>query len=123
MRNRLHRDTKMDKHTIFDHEQPEDDDYEPDGSQLINAITNVLTILQRNTQKYNLLNTRVPIFKGQKEPYNEFEYLRLNHIRSFQKKYTVKEKLHFFTSFFREDAIHFWQTIRLTPEITLTGIL
>ena len=61
--------------------------------------------------------------KDKKKRYNEFEHLPLNHIRLFQKKVIEEEKLQFFTSLFREDAIEFWQTIRRTPETTLREVL
>ena len=48
-RNRLHRATTMDNLITSDHEQPEDDDDEPNVTQLTNAIPNIPIMVQRNT--------------------------------------------------------------------------
>ena len=96
-RNQLHRVTTMNNLTTYDHKQPEDHkqpkdhnqpykDDESDMTQLMITITNVPTMVQRNTQKHKLLQTQVPTFKGQKERYNEFEHFLLNHIRLCQEK-------------------------------------
>ena len=85
---------------------------EPDIRQLMDAITNVPTRIQKNTWKQKLLQTQVPNIRGQKRRYNEFRHLLLNHRRPFQNEITEKEQLHIFTSFLREDAVEFWQTIR-----------
>ena len=74
-------------------------------------------------QKHKLLQTQVPTCKGQRERYSELEHLLLNHIRPFQNKITEEEKLQFFTSLLREDAVEFWQTIRVTPDTTLREFL
>ena len=106
--NRLHRATTTDSFTNFEQEQPEDDDDEPDKTHLMKAITNVPTIIQRNTQKHKLLQTEVTILERQKERYNEFEHLLLNHIHPVQNnKITEQEKLQFFKSLLREDASEF----------------
>ena len=104
-RNWIERATAMDNGTNYDQEQPEDDDDECDMTQLMNAIINVPTLTQRNTQKHKLLHTQVPTFKSQKERYNEFERLLLNHIRPFQNKITEEEKLQFFTSLLRKTPL------------------
>ena len=70
-----------------------------------------------------LHETEVFTFKGQKERYNESKHLPLNHIRLFQKKNTEEEKLQFFKSLLREDAIEFWQTILVTPDTTLREVI
>ena len=121
--NQLHRATTMDNLTIYEQEQPEGDDGEPDMTHTMNAITNVPTVIQRNTQKNEQSQNAVPRLKRQKKRYNEFEQLLLNHIRAFQNKITEEEQLQSSTSFPREDAIEFWQTIWLTPNATLREIL
>ena len=50
-RNRLHKTTTMDNFTNYDQEQSGDDDDEPHMTQLMNAITNVPTMIQWNTPK------------------------------------------------------------------------
>ena len=108
--------------TNYDQEQSEDVDNEPDLTQLMNAIKNVPTVVQGNAQKYKRLQTQVPTFKRQKERYNEFEHLLLNHIHPFQNKITEEEKIQFFGSFLREDTIGFGQTNRVTPDTTLKEV-
>ena len=110
-RNQFHRATTMEDLTTKDHKEHKNDDDEPNIKQLKNAVTNVPTLLWRNTQKHKLLQNQGPTFKGQKERYNEFEHLVLNHIRPFQKKLTEAEKPQFFSKILQEDAIQFWQTI------------
>ena len=121
-RTRLQGATTMDNLTNYDQEQSEDDDIELNMTQLLNTITNVATMIQRNTQKHKLLQIQVFTFEGQRERYNEFKHLLLNHLRPFQNKITEEEKLHFSTSLLREAAIEFWQTIRLTPDNTLREV-
>ena len=110
----------MDNLTNNEQEQPENDDDEPDMTQLINAITNVPTMIQRNTQKHKLLQTQMSTWKGQRQSYNEFEYLLLNQTRPFRNKITEEEKLHFFTSHLH-DANEFWRTVRVTRYHTQGG--
>ena len=112
----------MDNLTTSDHEQPDEDD-DDEMTQLMIAITNVSFMIQRNTQKHKLLQYQVNTVKGQEKRYIEFKNLRLNDIRPFQNKITEGEKLQFFLSLLRENAIEFWQTIKVTFDTTLRDIL
>ena len=86
-------------------------------TKLMKATKIVPTMIQRNTQEHKRLQTQMPTFNGQKKRYNEFEHLLLNYIRPFRQNITQEERLQFFTSLLREDAIEFLQTIRVTPDI------
>ena len=92
-------------------------------NQVMAAITDLPRRLHTTQAKKKLLQAEEPVFKGQQEKYKEFEHLLLNHIRPFQKKLTEDEKLQFFLSLFRYDAIEFWQTLHINPETTLKDVL
>ena len=62
-----------------------------------------------------LLQTHVPNFRGSKDKYHEFEHLQLNHFRPIANEITEEDKIHFFKSILRDEAIDFWQTITITP--------
>ena len=112
----------MENFTNYDQEPSEDEDNEPNLTQLLKAIKNVPTVIQGNTQNQKRLQTQMPTFREQKERYNEFEHLLLNHIHPFQNKITEEEKLQLFRTFFREDTIEFWETIRVIPDTTLKEV-
>ena len=70
-----------------------------------------------------ILQTQVPLFKGNREKYNEFEHLLLSHLQPHAHKLTEEQKLKNFKSLLRDDAIEFWQTLTITTETTLKDIL
>ena len=70
-----------------------------------------------------ILQTQVPLFKGNREKYNEFEHLLLNHLRPHMNRLTEEQKLNYFQSLLRDEAIEFWQTLQITTMTTLTEIL
>ena len=70
-----------------------------------------------------ILQTQVPHFRGNREKYNEFEHLLKNHLRPHMHKQTEEQKINYFQSLLRDDAIDFWQTLKITTETTLTEIL
>ena len=76
-----------------------------------------------NNDPLRFLNTDVPKFRGARDKYNEFEHLLTNHLRPYQHRVTEEQKLRFFQSLLREDAIEFFQSIRITTETTLTDVL
>ena len=63
------------------------------------------------------------MFIGVREKYNEFEHLLLNHLRPHAHKLTEEQKLNYFQSLLRDDAIEFWQILTVTTETTLKDIL
>ena len=92
-------------------------------------LTDVMTEIHhlRNTMGDKItqpkIQTQVPLFKGNREKYNEFEHLLLNHLRPHAHKLTEEQKLNYFQSLLRDDAIEFWQTLKITTETTLRDIL
>ena len=114
--------------TNFRRYQEDDSDEEGESTprsneeRLLNAIE---TIPQRikNTTNTKLLQTHVPNFRGQKDKFVEFEHLLLNHLSPLANKITEENKLHFFQSLLRDDAIEYWQSIQITPMTTLKDVL
>ena len=53
----------------------------------------------------------------------EFEHLLLNHLSPLANKITEENKLHFFQSLLRDEAIEYWQSIQITPLTTLKDVL
>ena len=70
-----------------------------------------------------ILQTQVSLFCGNREKYNEFEHLVKNHIRPHMHKLKEEQKFNYFQSLLRDDAIEFWQTMKINIEMTLTDIL
>ena len=80
-------------------------------------------MIQRNTEKPILLQTQMPTSKGQKKCYNEYEGLLCNHLNPLPNRITEEEKLQFFRSLLREDAIEYRQTIRVTRTTSFRRVL
>ena len=119
--NRTHRNQR---HHFQDEEDK--DDYEDAPSNTTeSALLNAIQDLPRKLQKTNtkLLQTHVPNFRGSKDKYNEFEHLLLNHFRPIANKITEEDKIHFFQSLLRDEAIDFWQTITISSTTTLQDVL
>ena len=119
--NRTHRN-----HRNQFHVDKYDEDYEDAPSNtteyaLLNAIQDLLRKLQKTNTK--LLQTHVSNFRGTKDKYNEFEHLLLNHFRPIANKITEEDKIRFFQSLLRDEAIDFWQTITISPTTTLHDVL
>ena len=74
-------------------------------------------------QHPEILHTQVPLFRGNREKYNEFEHLLLNHLKPHQHKLSEEQKLTYFQSLLRDDAIEFWQSVKITTQTTLTQVL
>ena len=77
-------------------------------------LTDVMTEIHhlRNTMgdtftQPKILQTQVPLFKGNREKYNKFEHLLLNHLRPHAHKLTEEQKLNYFQSLLKDDAIEF----------------
>ena len=74
-------------------------------------------------QHPKILQTQVPLFRGNREKYNQFEHLLLNHLRPHQHKLSEEQKLTYFQSLLRDDAIEFWQSLKMTNQTTLAQVL
>ena len=109
----------------------QDDDTDEEGEstprsneeQLLNAIETIPQRIKNTTTSTKLLQTHVPNFRGQKDKFVEFEHLLLNHLSPLANKITEENKLHFFQSLLRDEAIEYWQSIQITPMTTLKDVL
>ena len=119
--NRTHRNQRNYFHDEEDEEEYEDTPSNSTETALLNAIHDLPRKLQKTNTK--LLQTHVPNFRGSKDKYNEFEHLLLNHFRPIANKITEEDKIHFFQSLLRDEAIDFWQTITINPTTTLQDVL
>ena len=103
--NRTHRNQRN-----YFHDEEDEEDYEDIPSNSTEtALLKAIQDLPRKLQKTNtkLLQTHVPNFRGYKDKYNEFEHLLLNHFRPIANKITEEDKIHFFQSLLRDEAIDF----------------
>ena len=119
--NRTHRNQRN-----YFHDEEDEEDYEDTPSNSTEtALLNAIQDLPRKLQKTNtkLLQAHVPNFRGSKDNYNEFEHLLLNHFRPIANKITEEDKIHFFQSLLRDEAIDFRQTITINPTTTLQDVL
>ena len=91
--------------------------------RLLNAIERIPQRIKSTTTNTKLLQTHVPNFRGQKDKFVEFEHLLLNHLSPLANKTTEENKLHFFQSLLRDEAIEYWQSIQITPLTTLKDVL
>ena len=96
---------------------------EPQKDDVMTGIQNLRTTMTDGVIQPKVLQTQVPLFRGNREKYNEFEYLLTNHFRPHMHKLTEEQKLNCFQSMLRDDAIKFWQTLKITTETTLADIL
>ena len=91
--------------------------------RLLNAIETIPQRIKSTTTNTKLLQTHVPNFRGQKDKFVEFEHLLPNHLSPLANEITEENKLHFFQSLLRDEAIEYWQLIQITPLTTLKDVL
>ena len=109
--------------------QDDDTDKEADSTprsneeRLLNAIETLPQRIKSSTTNTKLLQTHVPDFRGQKYKFVDFEHLLLNHLSPLANKITEENKLHFFQSLLRDEAVEYWQSIQITPLTTLKDVL
>ena len=96
---------------------------DPQMGDVMSEIQHLRTTMVDGVIQPKILQTQVPLFRGNREKYNEFEHLLKNHLRPHMHKLTEEQKLNYFQSLLRDDAIEFWQTLKITTETTLTDIL
>ena len=107
----------------------EDTDEEGDSTprsheeRLLNAIETIPQRIKSSATNFKLLQTHVLNFRGQKNKFVEFEHLLPNHLSLLANKVTEDNKLHFFQSLLRDEAIDYWQSIQITPVTTLRNEL
>ena len=101
--------------TNFRHYQEDDTDEERQSTprsneeRLLNAIETIPQRIKSTTTNTKLLQTHVPNFRGQKDKFVEFVHLLLNHLSRLANKITEENKLHFFQSLLRDEAIEYGQ--------------
>ena len=96
---------------------------EPQMDDVLTEIHNLRTTMTDRVIQPKILQTQVPLFRGNREKYNEFEHLLKNHLRPHMNKLTEEQKLNYFQSLLRDEAIEFWQTLKITTETTLQDVL
>ena len=96
---------------------------DPQMGDVMSEIQHLRTTMVDGVIQPKILQSQVPLFRGNREKYNEFEHLLKNHLRPHMHKLTEEQKLNYFQSLLRDDAIEFWQTLKITTETTLTDIL
>ena len=107
----------------------EDTDEEGDSTprshekRLLNAIETIPHRIKSSTTNNKLVQTHFPNFRGQKDNFVEIAHLLLNHLSPLANKITEENKLHFFQSLLRDEAIEYWQSIQITPVTTLRDVL
>ena len=115
--------------TNFQRYQDDDTDEEGESTprsneeRLLNAIETIPQRIKSTTTNTKLLQTHVPNFRGQKDKFVDFEHLLLNHLSPLANKITEENKLHFFHSLLRDEAIEYWQSIQITPLTSLKDVL
>ena len=102
---------------------PRSDESIPQIADVMTEIHHLRSTMGETLTQPKILQTQVPLFKGNRDKYNEFEHLLLNHLRPHAHKLTEEQKLNYFQSLLRDDAIEFWQTLTITTETTLRDIL
>ena len=70
-----------------------------------------------------ILRTQVPLLRGNREKYNKIGHLLLNHFRPQQQNLSEEQKLAYFQSLLRDDAIKLWQSLKTTNKTRLAQIL
>ena len=96
---------------------------EPQMDDVLTEIHNLRTTMTDGVIQPKILQTQVPLFRGNREKYNEFEHLLKNHLRPHMIKLTEEQKLNYIQSLLRDEAIEFWQTLKITTETTLQDVL
>ena len=90
---------------------------------IVSEIHHLRDTMTDTVQHPKILHTQVPLFRGNREKYNEFEHLLLNHFRPHQHKLSEEQKLTYFQSLLRDDVIEFCQSLKITTQTTLAQVL
>ena len=90
---------------------------------IVTEIPHLRDTMTDTAQHPKILQTQVPLFRGNREKYNEFEHLLLNHLRPHLHNLSVEQKLTYFQSLLRDDAFEFWQSLKMTNQTTLAQVL
>ena len=90
---------------------------------IVTEIHHLRDTMTDTVQHPKILQTQLPLFRGNREKVNEFEHLLLNHLLPHQHKLSEEQKLTYFQSLLRDDAIEFWQSLKMTNQTTLAQVL
>ena len=90
---------------------------------IVSDIHHLRDTMTDTVQHPKILLTQVPFFRGDRKKHKECEHLLLNHLRPHQRKLSEEQKLTYFQSLLRDDAIEFWQSLKMTNETTLAQVL
>ena len=90
---------------------------------IVAEIHHLRDTMTDTVQHPKILHTQVPLFRGNREKYNDFEHLLPDHLRLHQHKLSEEQKLTYFQSLLRDDAIEFWQSLKITTQTTLAQVL
>ena len=115
--------TNFRRYQEYDSDEEGDSTPRSNEERLLNAIETIPQRIKSTTTNTKLLQSHVPNFRGQKDKFVEFEHLLLNHLSPLANKITEENKLHFFQSLLRDEAIEYWQSIQITPLTTLKDVL
>ena len=83
---------------------------------VVTAINNLPDKLKRNAAHTRILNTQIPNFPGSENKLLGTELPLLNHLRPHQNRFTEEHRLYYILSFLHDEALDFWQTLRITPK-------
>ena len=100
--------------------------YQSSTHQIDDIVTEFHTLRDTMTdtvQHPKIIHTEGPRFRGNREKYNQIEHLLLNQLRPHQHKLSEEQKLSYFQSLLRDDAIEFWQSLKITTQTTLAQVL
>ena len=89
----------------YDTDEEGDSTPRSNEERLLHAIETISQRIKNTNTNTKLLQTHVPNFRGQKDNFVEFEHLLLNHLSPLANKITEENKLHFFQSLLRDEAI------------------
>ena len=108
-----------------DNDTDEEGDSTPRSNEerLSHAIETIPQRIKNTTTNTKVLQTHVPNFRGQKDKFVEFERLLLNHLSPLANRIPEENKLHFFQSLLRDEAIEYLQSIQIIPLTTLKDVL
>ena len=69
---------------------------DPQMGDVMSEIQHLRTTMVDGVIQPKILQTQVPLFRGNREKYNEFEHLLKNHLRPHMHKLTEEQKLNYF---------------------------
>ena len=87
--------------------------YSPQMYDVMTEIHNLRTTMTNGVMQPKILQTQVPLFRANRDRYNEVGHLLKTHLLPYLNKVTEEQKLNYFQSLLRDDAIEIWQTLKI----------